>query len=195
MSLSSQVRENLWSELELNSGHYCAKKEVPYIDVAFVRSTIQATDCSAANKFFKSVAGQKELARMRSQGFSIKGNGKFEEFAAFLNEHSRKRLYSFEETIIENYGTLAKASDVLCSLMAKIVNKILDAPIKFNKKTNQWEWDCELCKHCLVFVLRQFYTGQGRRDKLQLFDDYENIDLNDLFRRHKIDNDGEDSED
>lgn len=158
--------------------------------------TIHATDCSAARKYFKSVAGQKEVARMRLQGFSVKGKSKFEEFASFLDEHSKKRLYSFEETIIENYATLAKASDVICSLMAKIVNKILDAPLTLNKKTGRWEWDCELCKHCLVFVLRQFHTGQGRRDKLQLFDDYENIDLNELFRRHKIDDDddGEDSE-
>ena len=188
---------------------YLRNKEEEEIEKMFVKTaqmeiaddesidpTIQATDCSAARKYFKSIAGRKEIERMRLQGFSVKGNGKFEEFASFLNEHSRKRLYSFEETIIENYATLAKASDVVCSFMAKIVNKILDAPLKLNKKTGRWKWDCELCHHCLVFVLRQFHTGQGRRDKLQLFDDYENIDLNDLFRRHKLDDsDGEDSED
>ena len=135
--------------------------------------TICATGSEKAKSYFKSNSSKKELLQIAKDGFTVKGDCTFNEFCNFLDEHSRKTIIGYRETILENYATIAKATDIVTSVMSKFVNIALNAPITFDKEKETWEWDCSMCKHCIPFLLSNLKTGQGRREKINVFDETE----------------------
>lgn len=88
----------------------------------------------------------------------------FEDFQNFLDEHSKENLQGLKDTILENYASLVKTTEIFMDFMHKITQSVEKIPVYYDDaKTKKWKISCSMCTmHCPRFYNSAQLRGAGR---------------------------------